>query len=592
MLGHYGHRRGMGAGMTFTVEKDVMVAMRDGVELATDAWIPAVTPAPTLLVRLPYGKDLPQLLAYGLMPNIFALVEAGYAVVYQDCRGTFRSGGDLVPMLNEAADGADTVAWVLRQPWCDGNIGSYGASYLGFVQWASVSAGAPVKAIAPAVTTTDYYTAPWYSEGGAASWHTVQSWTTQMAMVETLRQLGRGSGDPQLLGELAGMMADPQPHLAAMPPSRQPAVEKVWLWWGELLSHPARDAWWQNLSVLDRAEQVTVPALHIGGWFDIFVANTARSFTGLRARAGTAEAREGQRLIIGPWDHLNSTGIYPDRKFGLTADAITQDLTGQHVRFFDRWLRDRRGALDGSASVKIFVMGIDRWREEQDWPLPGTSYVPYYLHSSGRANTAAGDGELSTEAPAQTAADTFLYDPQRPVPSLGGRLMLPSTANAAGPVDQRPVETRDDVLCFTSAVLTKPLEVTGHVSLTLYASSSAPDTDFTGKLVDVFPDGRAIFLTDGIIRARYRKSLAEPEPLTPGEPYQLSLDLSVTSNVFLPGHRIRLEVSSSNFPRFDRNTNTGGVIADESADQATIAVNRVLHGPDYPSQLILPVVSR
>ena len=578
--------------MTFTVEKDVMVAMRDGVELATDAWIPAVTPAPTLLVRLPYGKDLPQLLAYGLMPNIFALVEAGYAVVYQDCRGTFRSGGDLVPMLNEAADGADTVAWVLRQPWCDGNIGSYGASYLGFVQWASVSAGAPVKAIAPAVTTTDYYTAPWYSEGGAASWHTVQSWTTQMAMVETLRQLGRGSGDPQLLGELAGMMADPQPYLEAMPPSRQPAVEKVWPWWGELLSHPARDAWWQNLSVLDRAEQVTVPALHIGGWFDIFVANTARSFTGLRARAGTAEAREGQRLIIGPWDHLNSTGIYPDRKFGLTADAITQDLTGQHVRFFDRWLRDRRGALDGSASVKIFVMGIDRWREEQDWPLPGTSYVPYYLHSSGRANTAAGDGELSTEAPAQTAADTFLYDPQRPVPSLGGRLMLPSTANAAGPVDQRPVETRDDVLCFTSAVLTKPLEVTGHVSLTLYASSSAPDTDFTGKLVDVFPDGRAIFLTDGIIRARYRKSLAEPEPLTPGEPYQLSLDLSVTSNVFLPGHRIRLEVSSSNFPRFDRNTNTGGVIADEPADQATTAVNHVLHGPSYPSQLILPVIRR
>jgi putative CocE/NonD family hydrolase len=578
--------------MTFTVEKDVMVAMRDGVELATDAWIPSVTPAPTLLVRLPYGKDLPQLLAYGLMPNIFALVEAGYAVVYQDCRGTFRSGGEFVPMLNEPADGTDTIAWLVRQPWCDGNIGSYGASYLGFVQWASVSAGAPVKAIAPAVTTTDYYTAPWYSEGGAASWHTVQSWTTQMAMIETLRQLGLGSGDPQLLGELTGMMADPQPHLEAMPPSRQPAVEKVWPWWSELLSHPARDTWWQGLSVLDRAEQVTVPALHIGGWFDIFAANTARSFTELRARAGTAEAREGQRLIIGPWDHLNSTGIYPDRRFGLTADAITQDLTGQHVRFFDRWLRDRRGALDGSAPVKIFVMGIDQWRQEQDWPLPDTRYVPYYLHSSGRANTAAGDGELSTEAPAQTAADAFLYDPRRPVPTLGGRVMLPSTANAAGPVDQRPAETRDDVLCFTSPVLTEPLEVTGHVSLTLYASSSAPDTDFTGKLVDVFPDGRAIFLTDGIIRARYRKSLAEPEPLTPGEPCQLDLDLSVTSNVFLPGHRIRLEVSSSNFPRFDRNTNTGGIIADEPADQATTAVNRVLHGPSYPSQLILPVISR
>jgi uncharacterized protein len=242
--------------------------------------------------------------------------------------------------------------------------------------------------------------------------------------------------------------------------------------------------------------------------------------------------------------------------------------------------------------VKIFVMGIDQWRDEQDWPLPDTRYVPYYLRGSGRANTAGGDGELSPEAPAAAATDTFLYDPRRPVPSLGGRVMLPTTANAAGPVDQRPVEDRDDVLCFTSPVLTEPLEVTGHVKLTLFASSSAPDTDFTGKLVDVFPDGRAIFLTDGITRARYRNSLAEPELLTPGEPYQLSMDLSVTSNVFLPGHRIRLEVSSSNFPRFDRNTNTGGVIADESEDQATVAVNRVLHGPGYLSQLTLPVISR
>jgi uncharacterized protein len=578
--------------MTFTVEKDVKVSMRDGVELATDTWIPSVTPAPTLLVRLPYGKDLPQMLAYGLVPNVFALVEAGYAVVYQDCRGTFRSGGQFVPMLNEPADGADTIAWLRAQPWCDGSIGTYGPSYLGFVQWASVQAGAPVKAIAPAVTTTDYYTAPWYSEGGAASWHTLQSWTTQMAMLEALRQVSRGTGDLQLLAELTGLVADPEEQLAVMPPIHRPAVEKVWPWWSELVSHPARDAWWQAMSTLDRADQVTVPALHIGGWFDIFVANTARSFTELKARAGTAEAREGQRLIIGPWDHLNSTGVYHDRQFGMTADAITQDLTGHHIRFFDRWLRGRDGTLDSAAPVRIFVMGIDRWRDEEDWPLPGTRYVSYYLDGAGRANTAAGDGRLSTEAPAAASADTFLYDPRRPVPSLGGRLMLPAAANGAGPVDQQRVEARDDVLCFTSSVLTEPVEVTGHVSLELFVSSSAPDTDFTGKLVDVFPDGRALFLTDGIIRCRYRHSLAEPEPLTPGESCQLTLDLSVTSNVFLPGHRIRLEVSSSNFPRFDRNTNTGGVIADESADQATVAVNRVLHGPGFPSRLILPVVSR
>ena len=239
------------------------------------------------------------------------------------------------------------------------------------MQWASVTAHDRVRAIAPCftTTTTDYYSTPWYSDGGALSWHSIQSWSTQMALAEALRQLGRGTGDPQLLADLGAVLADPQPHLEALPPSHQPVLEKVWPWWSELLSHPSRDQFWQDLSVLDQAGQVTVPALHIGGWFDIFAANTARSFTELRSRAGTAEAREGQRLIIGPWDHLNSTGIYPDRRFGLTADAITQDLTSEHVRFFDRWLRGRPDAGSGSEPkppVKIFVMGIDQWREEQD----------------------------------------------------------------------------------------------------------------------------------------------------------------------------------------------------------------------------------
>src|SRR6185437_4795824 len=229
---------------------------------------------------------------------------------------------------------------------------------------------------------------------------------------------------------------------------------------------------------------------------------------------------------------------------------------------------------------------------EQDWPLSDTSYESWYLHGSGQANSSAGDGLLRPQPPAAEATDTYLYDPLRPVPTLGGRIMLPTTANQAGAVDQRAAEARDDVLCFSSDVLTEPLEVTGHVSLTLFASSSAPDTDFTGKLVDVFPDGRAIYLTDGILRTRYRNSLAEPEPLTPGQPCELSLDLSVTSNVFLPGHRIRLEVSSSNFPRYDRNSNTGGVITGESAEQVKVAVNRILHGPDHPSRLTLPVIRR
>ena len=461
--------------MSFTVEKDMMVPMRDGIQLATDAWVPAGgSPAPTLLVRLPYSKDVTALYAYGLAPNIFALVEAGYAVVVQDCRGTFRSGGEFTPMFNEASDGADTVAWLLEQPWCDGNIGTYGASYLGFVQWASASVSNRLKAIAPAVTTTDYYSTPWYSEGGALSLHAIQSWTTLMALADAQRAVGAGSGDPQALMDLAGMAAEPEPHLAALPVRARPLLEKQWQWWAEILAHPARDEYWRDLSVAEHFEDITVPALNIGGWFDIFVNSTVRTFTGLRARGGSAEARDGQRLIIGPWDHLNSTGVYPDRQFGMMADAMAADLTGQHQRFFDRWLRGQADALAGSAPVRIFVLGIDQWRDEQDWPLPDTSYVDYYLHSSSRANTASGDGELRAEPPGDERADTYLYDPLRPVPTLGGRVMSPSTANAAGPVDQQRAESRDDVLCYSTPVLEHPVEVTGHVSLTLLVSSSAP----------------------------------------------------------------------------------------------------------------------
>ena len=373
-----------------------------------------------LLVRLPYGKDMIALYAYGLIPNVFALVEAGYAVVYQDCRGTFRSGGEFTPMVNEPSDGADTVAWLLGQPWCDGNIGTFGASYLGFVQWASASASDHLKAIAPAVTTTDYYATPWYSEGGALSLHAIQTWTTLMALAGAERAMAAGSGDPQALMGLVGMAADPGSHLAELPVRARPLLEKQWPWWAEILAHPARDQYWRDLSVADRFADITVPALNIGGWFDIFASSTARTFTELKKRGGSADARDGQRLIIGPWDHLNSTGVYPDRQFGLMADARYADLTGAHQRFFDRWLRGRAGALDGSAPVRIFVMGIDQWRDEQDWPLPDTSYVDYYLDSSGRANTASGDGGLRAAPPDSQHADTISTTRGGPFPPWAG----------------------------------------------------------------------------------------------------------------------------------------------------------------------------
>jgi hypothetical protein len=418
------------------------------------------------------------------------------------------------------------------------------------------------------------------------------SWTTMMTLTAAQNALAAGTGDPGPLMEAAGMMADPRPHLSALPITEQPLLNKHSSWWLELAAHPSRDQFWQDLSVGERPARVTVPALNIGGWFDLFVDGTTRTFTRMRAEAGSPEARAGQRLIIGPWDHLSQDGLYHDRQFGLSAGAMAADPTGAHIRFFDRHLRGRADSLDGTAPVRIFVMGIDQWRDEQDWPLPDTQYTGYYLGGSGHAATADGDGTLTAEPPAAEAADSYDYDPAQPVPTLGGRVMMPVAVNAVGPADQRPAEERADVLCFTTLVLTDPVEVTGHVELVLHVTSTARDTDFTGKLVDVFPDGRAIYLTDGVLRARYRNSLADPEPLEPGQEYEVSLDLSVTSNVFLPGHRIRLEVSSSNFPRYDRNTNTGGVIAEDTADQVVVATNTVLHGPGHPSRLILPVISR
>lgn len=312
----------------------------------------------------------------------------------------------------------------------------------------------------------------------------------------------------------------------------------------------------------------------------------------MKNRGGSAAARTGQRLIIGPWSH-SGTGIfgyYPGRDFGPTAGAAAAMLTDDYVAFFDRWLRGRTDALDGRAPVRLFVMGVDEWREEQDWPLPDTTYIEYYLDGDGPANTAAGAGRLATATPASPATDTYLYDPRRPVPSLGGLTAL--SGEVDGPADQRPVHNRDDVLVFTTDVLDEPLEVTGPVSATLCVSSSAVDTDFTAKLVDIHPDGRAIILCEGIQRMRYRESLSEPRLMTPGEVYRVKIDMIATSNVFLPGHRVAIEISSSSFPRYDRNPNTGGIVAHALESDMVVAVNHVHRGALRPSSVTLPVIKR
>ncbi|MFC8668665.1 CocE/NonD family hydrolase [Streptomyces sp. NPDC057199] len=578
---------------TYTVSDDVFVPMRDGTRLATTVLRPdGGEKVPALLIRTPYGKTW-QDLAYTTIVPPLALVEAGFAVVIQLNRGMFGSEGTFTPFVDDAADGEDAVRWLCEQPWCDGNVGTFGSSYLGFTQWHTASTGVKgLGAMAPMLASGDLYRAPMYSPGGAMSLSTQLGWSYYQAM-NVLRS------DPELdvekardLGALGAALGDVDALAWHTPVGDHPLLDRYLPRIVDLaLRRPERDETWQALSRIDQAAEIMVPALSTAGWYDPFMSENLRAYTVMKAQGGSVEAREGQRLIIGPWTHADYSGVFPSRDFGVAADLQAAGVAGDHLAFFDRWLRGRADALDGKAPVRVFVMGLDQWRDEADWPLPDTRYVPYFLDGAGPANTAEGAGRLTAADPAHEAADTYLYDPRRPVPTLGGTT-IQTRGFRGGPMDQRPVHGRDDVLCFSTEVLDEPLEVTGPVSATLFVSSSAADTDFTAKLVDVHPDGRAIILCDGIQRMRYRHSLSRPETMSSGEVYEITIDMTATSNVFLPGHRILLEVSSSNFPRYDRNSNTGGVLHEERESDMIVAVNHVHRGPEHPSRLILPVISR
>lgn len=504
----------------------------------------------------------------------------------------------LHPHVHEAEDGADTITWLARQEWCDGNIGTWGVSYLGMAQWQAAATGVPgLRAIAPGIASADPHRAPYYSPGGAFSLDTIMTFALLMSANDAARELRSATAEPDLstaatdLGTLGGALDDMDAVVAHLPTAEHGLLATYVPWiFDHALGHPDRDDVWKALAPLDRAADITVPALNIGGWYDLFLGETLRAYTEMKRHGGTPEARDGQRLIVGPWSHTTMNGLFPDRSFGITASPEAADLTGAHLAFYDRWLRGRPDALDATAPVRIFVMGTDQWREEQDWPLPDTRYTPYYLDGSGPANSASGAGALIADKPETDFTDTYLFDPRRPVPTLGGGLLRPTAFN--GPADQRPVHHRDDVLCFTSGVLSEAVEVTGPVTATLFVSSSVVDTDFTVKLVDVHPDGRAINLCDGIQRMRYRDGLDRQELMEPDAIYEITVDLLATSNVFLPGHRLLVEVSSSNFPRFDRNSGTGGVIAREREADMTTALNRIHRGPRYPSRITLPLIIR
>ncbi len=575
-------------GAKIIIEKDLEIPMRDGCVLRGDLFRPD-TPEklPVLLARTPYDKKFPQI-AYNML-DVIRAAERGYNVMIVDCRGRFASDGVFTCFVDEGRDGYDTIEWAARQPWADGQVGMFGASYVGATQWlAAIETPPSLKVMVPSITASDYHDG-WTYQGGAFSLFFNVSWVmTTLGLGRLMRERDQ---NPAATKELAVVMSsiDSMRQVTEYLPLREfPMFQNGAPYFFDWLAHPYYDHYWRTLCIEEAYERVNVPTLNIGGWYDIFQRGTIRNYQGMKTRGGQSGARR-PRLVMGPWHHtLPLASLVGQVDMGFRSSYVSIDYDGMQLDYFDHWLKRKRNGADSDRPVKVYVMGANQWREEADWPLPGTEWRRYYLHSRGKANSAYGDGILALEAPEHEPPDSFLYNPLNPVPTVGGGLCCYPNALQGGAFDQSNVEHRADVLVYSTPPLAEELEVTGPIKLTLYASSSAPDTDFTAKLVDVSECGFARNLTDGIIRARIRESQSQPKLMTPGKVYEFNIDMCSTSNLFKVGHRIRLEVSSSNFPRFDRNPNTGH---EQFADAETRpALQTVLHERAYPSYLTLPII--
>ena len=538
------------------------VPMRDGVHLTADVFLPAAAGKwPTVLVRTPYGRRDPAI------RNYRRFVGRGYAVVLQDVRGRPESEGVFQDITQEGPDGNDTLNWIAEQRWSNGKVAMAGGSYLGIVQWwAALQDNPHLLAIAPMYAGDDEYADRFYSTGGA------------MQLGHRLLWVAENMTPPLRVRPLFSSYID---HLPLRSADVIAAGVRVPLW-RTAADHPSYDAYWKQRSVREQVRRVDVPVLSMGGWFD----NYAESDLDLFARLSASHKQV--ETWIGPWQHNPALG-FPTKDFGPEA---TIPIRGTQAAWFDRWLRKpMANSIDPlSPALHLFVMGPNIWREEHEWPLARTRYTPLYLASGGHANTKDGDGTLHWQAVREADPDTFTYDPRNPVPTVGGAICCEPKVLPAGPLEQSKVEQRPDVLVYTSAPLTEEVEVTGPVRAVLYTATSANDTDFTAKLVDVQADGRALAVCDGIQRLRYRLSLEKPVFVKRNAAYQISVDAGVTSYVFPEGHRLRVEISSSNFPRFDRNLNSSAPNADVT--KIVKAKQTVFHEKEYPSAIILPIIPR
>jgi putative CocE/NonD family hydrolase len=554
------------------VEAGVKVNMRDGVALVADIYRPlAEGRFPVLLERTPYNRAEPS--------TGVSLASHGYVVVLQDTRGRYASEGVFRPFRDEGPDGYDTVEWAAALPYSNGKVGMFGSSYVGATQMLAAAARPPhLVAVLPIVTGSEYYEGWTYQSGAFMQWF-ASTWAS-ILVEDTVR---RSAAARSKWREWVEPLPVESFRLLDLAPTAELAP-----YYREWVEHERNDEYWRPVRVRDHFAEMRAMGLHVGGWHDLFLKGSIENFRGMRQQAATPEARSGQRLLLGPWCHgpTSDEGRIGDVVFGKDA-VLDEDATA--LEWFDYALKGRSNAFATGAPVRLFVMGENRWRDEQEFPLGRTAYTRYFLRSPRSANTGSGDGALALESARREPPSSFEYDPAHPVETIGGRLCC-GAATRPGPYDQRPSESREDVLVFSTPPLARDLEVTGYVRLELYASTSAVDTDFTALLADVDASGYARFLTDGIVRGRYRESTERASLLNPGQVYKLDLDLWATSNLFKAGHRIRLYVSSSNFPRFSRNLNTGestlGSIRMVKAHQT------IYHDATHPSALVLPVIPR
>ena len=549
---------------TLRIEFNVRVPLpgSGGVELSADVYRPAADGKyPVILFRTPYNKNSAGPLRVG---RYFA--GRDYVVVYMDVRGRGDSGGEFVPYRNDGRDGYDAIEWCASQPWSSGNVGTLGGSYLGRIQWLAALEQPPhLKAMIPLVTPSDPFV----------------EWPTGQPLPMDISWHHYTSGHVSQNMDAVDW-AQVHWHLPLL--TMDKLIGRDLPHWRESVEHAQLEAFWEPLRYQNKFDQLAVPALHISGWYDDEQIGTPLNFIGMTTEAKTPEARRSQKLLMGMWPHAtNSTTKLVDIEFGPDAKI---DLDGYELRWFDYWLKGIDNGIMSEPPVRVFVMGDNLWRNENEWPLARTQWTKYYLHSSGKANSRLGDGMLSMTIPGKENPDVYQYDPANPTTFITDA----SFAQIGSADDYQEVEKRDDLLVYSTPELTADVEMTGPIKVHLFAASSAKDTDFMAMLLDVWPNGYVQRLCDGMIRARFRNGMDKPELIEPGKVYEYVIDCWNTSQVFKRGHRIRLQIASSAFPKYDRNLNTGEPMG--KSTNMMVATQRIFHDRQHPSHALLPIIPR